>query len=274
MNFDNIKDIIENTDAVDLEKNTGRRDVLRNIGSKVLAASIPFAAASLFNKAYGQTTNNIITALNRLLKIERVCNNFFKTATDQQKLIPAHLKNNFIKIAVDDFQHVNVLKYLIDSLSGTVDPDPSGYDFTGGSGQGSGPFPFVFNDFREFLSVGQILKDTSVRAYAGILPTLLPKIDTIYNGANMHTVEARHAAFIRLVRVDFGVSPWVTGNQSGIDNPASIPPYSGQENTIQSGIEIININGFDIDADAASEAFDEPFLPEVSMQIFNKFIIQ
>ncbi len=49
--------------------------------------------------------------------------------------------------------------------------------------------------------------------------------------------------------------------------------YAGEENTNQLGIEITNINGFDISMDDASEAFDEPLSMEAVLMIVAPFIV-
>ena len=268
MNFDSIKHIIEKADAGAFDKTAERRDMLKSIGTKVLAASVPVFAASFFNKATAQTTSNIVTGLNRLLRIKRLLHAFFKAGNETEQLIPAHLADSYKKIEEDDQLHINLIIYLIDSLSGAVDPEPAGYDFTG-----QGAFPEVFSSYDDYIVVAQVLKDTSVRAYKGILPTFIPKDDIINNIINMHSVEARHSAYIRLMRKDFGAKQWITGNKSGIYQPGAVPSYANEENTMQAGIQITNINGFAISADAASEAFDEPFIIEHSMPIFDKYIL-
>ena len=49
--------------------------------------------------------------------------------------------------------------------------------------------------------------------------------------------------------------------------------YNGEEITSQAGIEIVNINGTGISANAASEAFDEPLTKEQVLMIVDPFIV-
>ena len=89
----------------------------------------------------------------------------------------------------------------------------------------------------------------------------------------MHSVEARHASYVRYVRRRRGatIKPWITGKDTG-----GLPPvqasYNGEEITNQAGIEIVNINGFTISANAASEAFDEPVSTAEVLEIVKPFI--
>ncbi|MCK7559841.1 hypothetical protein MKQ70_34840 [Chitinophaga sedimenti] len=48
--------------------------------------------------------------------------------------------------------------------------------------------------------------------------------------------------------------------------------YDGEELTTQATINIVNLNGFTISADAASEAFDEPLNKAQVLAIVDPFI--
>lgn len=268
MNFDSIKNIIEKADSGAFNKTAERRDILKSASAKMLAVSVPFIASSFFNKANAQTTNHIVTALNRLLKIERLLYAFYKAGNETENLVPKAFEDTFNKIENDDFLHVGLITSLIDSLSGAIDPEPAGYDFTG-----KGAFPEVLVKFSDFLSVAQVLKDTSVRAYKGILPSFMPQDVIISDVINIHSIEAKHSTYIRLLRRDQGVKQWITGNKTGVAQPGAVSTYTNEDNTTQAGIQITNINGFVVPANTASEAFDEPFIIEESMPIFEKFIL-
>jgi hypothetical protein len=75
-----------------------------------------------------------------------------------------------------------------------------------------------------------------------------------------------------LVPAGVNVKPWITGKQSGIDSPAVQASYNGEEVTTQATINIVNINGMAISADAASEAFDEPLSKQQVLDIVTPFI--
>ncbi len=105
--------------------------------------------------------------------------------------------------------------------------------------------------------------------------------DVLQAALQIHSVEARHAAQVRSIRkangglvpVGINVKPWITLNQSGIASAAVQPSYDGEENTSQAGIQIVNINGQSVTANAASEAFDEPLTKAQILAIVDPFIV-
>src|ERR1700744_54932 len=80
MDFKNILNEIEKVDPEVFEKLSPRRHILKSFGSKVAVAALPFALGSLFNKAYGKTTDVIIDTLNFALTLEYLEYNFYQTA--------------------------------------------------------------------------------------------------------------------------------------------------------------------------------------------------
>ncbi len=275
MNFEHIKNIIEQTEAGALEQKAERRGMLKSLGVKMAAVTVPLLASSLFNKAKAQTTGNIVAALNDALQIEYLNAEFYKRALAAEGLMTDNLKTHFGKIGADDAAHVGLIKYLLDGLSGPISAMPSTYDFSGGKGKG-GPFPNVFGDYDEFLQIAQILKDASVRAYKTLLLTFIPENSVMHNMVNIHSVEARHSAFIRIMRKESptsSIKPWITGNNSNIGDPFAVQVYAGEDNILQNGIDITNINGYKIRLSTATESFDEPLTREKAMAIFDKFIV-
>ena len=137
------------------------------------------------------------------------------------------------------------------------------FDFSGGMGSGTGPFKDAFTNLELFLNVAQTFEDTGVRAYKGRAAEIVMGGAYLTAALQIHSVEARHAAHIRLMRKAYGsgvgnVKPWITGKMSNINTSLVQKSYDGEEMTNQAGIEIVNINGMGTSADAASEAFDEP----------------
>ena len=80
MNIKNILQEIEQTDPEVYEKLSGRRHILKSFGSKVAVAALPLAIGSLFKKAYGKTTDTLISSLNFALELEYFEYNFYHTA--------------------------------------------------------------------------------------------------------------------------------------------------------------------------------------------------
>jgi uncharacterized protein with von Willebrand factor type A (vWA) domain len=72
---------------------------------------------------------------------------------------------------------------------------------------------------------------------------------------------------------NFGdAKPWITGKDTAGIGAAVQKSYDGEENTIQATIQITNINGMAISANAASEAFDEGLTKEQVLAIVGPFI--
>ncbi|MEP6676367.1 MAG: ferritin-like domain-containing protein [Ferruginibacter sp.] len=296
----NIISEIENNDPEFLEKVDGRRAAMRDFGrfaGKVALASIPFALGSMFKKAYGTPTgpkDAITDVLQFALTLEYLEAEFYNNAIAAPGLaisLTGAARTAIGTIAAHENAHVTFLKNTLTALGTTPGPKPT-FDFTagsyaGGPGNGNGIFsgansPFV--NYAVFLAMAQTFEDTGVRAYKGQAPNLIPNNDVLTAALQIHSVEARHASHLRQMRkangaaIPAGVNlkPWITLNQSGIDAPfatAVQPSYNGEELTTQATINIININGQTVSANAASEAFDEPLTKDAILLIVDPFIV-
>lgn len=283
MNLNHIINEIEKVDADVYSRLDTRRSALKNVtgfGTKLALAAVPLAFGSLFKKAYAGTRNtaDVFDVLNYALTLEYLEAEFYAESLMAAGLIPSGAANMAIQtISKHETAHVNFLKTAITAAGGTPVDKPT-FDFSAGNGSGDGPFKDVFKDFGLFLAVAQTFEDTGVRAYKGRAAELKGTGDVLTAALQIHSVEARHAAHVRLMRRDYGsgfgnVKPWITGNQSGINSSAVQPSYNGEDNTMQAGVEIININGFSITTDAASESFDEPLTAEQVLMIVDGFIV-
>lgn len=163
-----------------------------------------------------------------------------------------------------------LLKAVIPQLGGTPVNKPN-FDFTA-----NGTFPDVFSNYQTFLAVAQAFEDTGVRAYKGQAANVMSNSTVLQAALNIHSVEARHASKIRLMRRVNGfsnsVKPWITGNDTGGIGAVVQPVYAGEENTVQAGVQITGIGGLSISASAASEAFDEPLDMQSVLAIASQFI--
>ncbi len=289
MNIKNILTEIEKTDPEVYNKLDTRRNVMKGFagtGAKIALAALPLALGSLFNKAYSgpRSTSAVVDVLQFALTLEYLEYEFYRTAVSSPALIPAGPALDAITtIRNHELAHVNLLKSTIIALGSTPVAQPT-FDFTAGNGSGTGPFLGVFSNYALFLAVAQVFEDTGVRAYKGQAGNLISNNDVLTAALQIHSVEARHAAHIRSMRrmlgaaVPAGVNlkPWITLNQSGIAAPyntAVQPSYNGEELTTQAGVNIINIGGQTISAEAASEAFDEPLTDAQVLAIVDAFIV-
>lgn len=294
MNFNNILQEIAKTDPEVYEKISGRRHVLKSFGSKVALAALPIALGSMFKKAYGKTTDSVLSVLQYALELEYFEFNYYHTANNTGSnstgtLVPAADRPGFQLVEDQERMHVNFLRTTIDTMGAipftpsgyTGDPitgnpySPSSYDFTAG-----GKFN-VFSDYGSFLDVAIAFEDTGIRAYQGQLPNLLANTNGIMTQVlQINAVEGRHAAFARTVRrfynspsYNYGMKPWITTNF-----PPAValqPNYLGEDNTLQKGIDITTLQGYsgNISAANASEAFDEPLDKETVTSLIAPFLL-
>ena len=134
--------------------------------------------------------------------------------------------------------------------------------------------PTAENLVTELAEVAQrLLEDTGVRAYKGRAGELLGT-DLLTVALQIHSVEARHAAKIRVMRGqrawvnpgdDLATHPIYTSGVTAGSNPGQfglvIPPYSTpspvENNTTQSGVPITTGLGTPYTAADAAASFDE-----------------
>lgn len=265
---------IENKDPELFNRIDSRRAAMKQFGKisgKATLAAIPFALGSMFNKAYGQSGNGIVLdVLNYALTLEYLEAEFYTKGVAAAGLVPAGAPLMAITTIRDhENAHVAFLTSAITAAGGTPVNKPE-FDFTAG-----GAFADVFSNYATFLAVAQTFEDTGVRAYKGRAAEIVMGGDYLTAALNIHSVEARHASHIRQMRRSTGqapaIKPWITGKESGI-GAAVQASYNGEENTTQAGVNMVNINGMNISADAASEAFDEPLTKEQVLAIVSPFI--
>lgn len=272
MNFRNILNEIEKLDPEVYERTSERRNVLKTWSRGLALAAVPFALGSVFQKAYGKGTSAITDVLNFALTLEYLEAEFYKKAVMEAGSIgiPAGAEYNaFVTIRDHEVAHVNFLKTAISGAGATPVSMPE-FDFTAG-----GAFANVFSNYDTFLAVSQTFEDTGVRAYKGQAGNLMSDNGVLTAALQIHSVEARHASHIRHIRRMRGadVKQWITGNSSGGIGSAVAASYAGEENTNQLGVEIVNINGMAINANAASESFDEPLTKDQVLAIVSPFIV-
>lgn len=270
MNLSNIINAIADKDPEFFERTSERRNVIKNITRKVALTALPFALGSLFNKAYGQTTDDIVGVLNFALTLEYLEAEFYKAAVDKVAFPTTASKAAFSTIRDHEVAHVAFLKAAITQL-GKQPVDMPRFDFSGGKGSMNGPFASAFSDYALLLAVAQTFEDTGVRAYKGQAGNLKSNNQILTAALNIHSVEARHASHIRWMRMNAGNTsnkPWITGNQA----PSSMvqASYNGEELATQAGVTITGLGG--VSADAATEAFDEPLTKDQILAIVDPFI--
>jgi len=285
MNLHNLITEMEKADSEVYDRLDSRREAVKSfasLGGKLALAAVPLALGSLLSKAYGQSSSGqILGVLNFALTLEYLEAEFYNTGLASAGLIPAGSDRTAFQVIADhENQHVQFLKTTITALGGMPVPKPT-FDFTAGNGTGAGPFAGVFSNYSLFLAVSQTFEDTGVRAYKGQAGNLISSNEVLRAALRIHSVEARHAAHVREIRsrrtgdpLVAGIpQPWITLNQSNTASPAVQPSYNGEETTVQAGVTITGINGFNITAEDASEAFDEPLTKDQVLMIVDPFIV-
>lgn len=282
MNINHIINEIEKVDGDVRDRLDTRRSALKNFASftgKAALASLPIAFGSLFKKAYAGTkgTQDVFDVLNYALTLEYLEAEFYAKSLLAPNLLSGDTLMSIQTISKHETAHVNFLITAITAAGGTPVSKPE-FDFSGAKGAGDGPFKDAFSNLGLFLAVAQTFEDTGVRAYKGRAAELVGGGDVLTAALQIHSVEARHASHIRYMRAALGsgfgnLQPWITGNMSGINSDLVQASYNGEENTSQAGVEITGINGFDISADSATEAFDEPLTAAEVLAIVDGFIV-
>jgi hypothetical protein len=286
MNFLKLIDDIQTADPEFADRISPRRSAIKNItsfGSKVAAAALPMAFGTLFKKAYGQTLDaTVIDVLNFALTAEIAELGLYQNGASRSGFIPSTYATNFNLIVNDETAHVRFITNTLGTANVSATnrqyaAAPNTYfDYTA-----KGAFPDVLTNFDTFIAVAAGFEDNGQRAYKG-QATAIMQNDLILNAAlNIHSVEARHASYLRIVRKlrnpSLNAKPWPSGEgstASGVTSPARAAEvanaiYTGESNTVQGGIDITTLG---LSATTASEAFDEPSDRAKVLSVLSNFI--
>ena len=272
------------------------------VSSTVMAGlalgSIPVALAALSRTAWAQNAPAaVLDVLEFAYLLENLEAEFYKAVLGAAAFAPVRATlvagdvTTFTTIRDHEIAHVNFLRDALVANGRTpATYTAASFDFTGGNGQGNGPFLAATTTRAVLLGAAQAFEDTGVRAYKGQAGNLMAAPMVLQQALTIHSVEARHAAKIRKMRAESGVaikaSGTITRNQSGITlgnagDAVVTLVYAGEENT--SHIVFNGTSAATLDAntyagtafgglDAATEAFDEPLTKEQVTAIVNPFI--
>jgi hypothetical protein len=241
------------------------------VAAGLAAASIPVAFAVLARDAFAQGAlpSAVVTVLNFALTLEYLESTFYNTGLGTSGLIANADLAVFQQIALHENDHVALLQAALGSSAITAPK----FDFSGGSGSGTGPFGDPFSDYATFQALSQAFEDTGVRAYKGQVTALqaaaVPSVLT--TALQIHSVEARHAAMVRRLRGAFAdTAPnkgWITLAETDISGTSAT--YAGEDNTTQATINLTSLGYTSI---VCSEAFDEPLTMSAVLAIAGLFI--
>ncbi|MBD2767092.1 ferritin-like domain-containing protein [Hymenobacter sp. BT664] len=283
---------IEKIDGEVYERFDTRRRVFKHLtglGKTITAATMPALLSTMFNKAYGQTSGlspEIKNTLNLALQLEYLEFHFYDTALNTPDLIPASDRPAVTIIRDDELGHINAIKGLL-STDAIPDPTRLAFDYTAGGRLAP------FSSSAEFYGTAQGFVDTGMRAYKGGATKLMPNKDILTAALNIHSVEARHSAHVRLMRRvlagstnggDIAGGPgnanpksWISLTERDGPRPSVTAPvygpgnttdFPGEDNVQQGGKNVQTTATYPtipgvtltdaMKAAAASEAFDEP----------------
>ena len=140
-----------------------------------------------------------VPLLNYALTLEHLENAFYREGLEtfsDDELMNADALSEFtgsVRMEVPDYlrtvgaheaAHVTAITDTVEQLGGTPVEE--------------GEYDFGYQTPSEFLAVAQALENTGVAAYAGAAPQVVNN-DVLAAAAGIHSVEARHAAFLNLV---------------------------------------------------------------------------
>lgn len=262
MNLLNIFSEIEKIDSDAPERFEFTRRKMLKTTTASLAGTSAFVLSTI-NKAFASEAD-IRDALNFALLLEYLEFDFYEKALASPNLIPPSDRELFTRIADDEERHVQFLRMALGSFA-IAKPN---FDFTAG-----GMYPTVFSVYNTFLTLSQTFEDLGVRAYKGQAPRLKENRDVLLSALRIHSVEARHAGEVRLVR---GLRVWPSEDQLGGAPPAV---YAGGNNIAQLGINLVPISAPQMiqrDLPKATlivgEAFDEPLTKEQVLALAMPFV--
>lgn len=296
MNLQNIISEIESVDPEVYDRLDSRRKVMKNFANltgKLALAAVPVALGSMLTKAYGQTVPTaVIDVLKFALTLEQLEAAFYNAVIAAPGLnasLTGTSRAALTKIRDDENKHVAFLAGAIASVTGMPAPAAPVFDLTGGnSTAGTGPFSGMNSPLTNYavaLAMAQTFEDTGVRAYKGQAGVLIPSNDYLEAALKIHSVEARHAAKIRLMRRELGAAvlapadlkAWINNSESGILPPFAVlvqASYDGEGVTTQAGVNLVGtFGGIAISATAASASFDEPLTKAQVLAIVDPFIV-
>ena len=324
--------LLETIDPEVVETLVSRRDAIRKGASVsalaaagLAAGSIPLALAALASDAHAQQTGpaaDIITVLKFAYLLENIEAEFYKTVlgkgtnfsatNNPQAAAFAPVRATFTEteaaaidlIRVHEEAHVALLKAtLAGAPFNFTAPTFTGadFDFTGGSGSGTGPFAAATTNKAFLLVATQGFEDTGVRAYKGQVGNLMSNTKILETALRIHSVEARHASKIRRMRRasaangSNAIVRWsgtIRGGGAGAAGATDVGTpstevaaalqaiYAGEDNTTHGGLNITSLTGLtspggipsgDV-ANALTEAFDEPLTKPQVVAIVTPFV--
>ena len=286
MNFFNILSHLAEVNPDVAGRLDTRRAVFNSItrvSKRTALAAAPALLASFFNKAYaGATPGDAKEIFIYALKLEQLEADFYNKMIAKAATFATASTGDqdaIRQIARHEAAHVSLLTAIINGIGGTP---------TTGNTFKRATFD-ALTSFQDQLNTAQLLEDTGVRAYKGRATDLQGLSDITIDKATynpletalrIHSVEARHAAQIRMMRnalipAASNTTPWINGN-GDLDSENSYKGAIPESTTLQAGVNLIGANAITpnttyspMDAQAS---FDEVLTPAEVLGLVGPFI--
>jgi hypothetical protein len=263
MNFLNILNQLAEVDSNVFDRFDSRRAVFSSLGTvakRSALAAAPVLITSMFQKAYaGTNAGDPLEVLNYALTLEYLEADFYNKMKASPFFATASSADQaaITQISKHETAHVNLLKAVISGLNGAPTAPVSFKTTTFAT----------LTSFQAQLQVAQVLEDTGVRAYKGratdlqglpdVSPTGVGSINALESALRIHSVEARHAAHIRVMR---GQTPWINGN-GDLDSMTAYTGATPESNVTQAGYNLTTASvitpGVTYSSADVQAAFDE-----------------
>ena len=270
---------IDNRSEEEIDNFMSRKQAFRKMskwGRNAALTALPLGLITAMPKMAFASPKDATSALQFALKLEYLEYHFYNHALEGADANLAFTPEELAAITlIRDHERAHFM-LLADALgdNAVADPGYEAFDFTAG-----GAFPNVFTNKAVFLTVAQAFEDTGVRAYKGQAPELMNNNALLTTALQIHSVEARHAAHIRRMRImgNYSVDPnekaWVTApDYDGIGSPnvaATAAVYQGEQNTTHAGLNATTVT--DVPDLAVEEAWDEPLSMQEVINIARPF---
>ena len=278
MNFLNILTQLAEVDPDVLDRLNPRRAVFSSLGTvakRSALAATPVLLASMFQKAYaGTNAGDPKDVFNYALTLEQLEADFYNKMQASPFFATASAADQAAikQISKHETAHVALLTAVVKGIGGTP--------VTGNTFKTS---EFAkLTSFAAQLQVAQLLEDTGVRAYKGRATDLqgiadvtiagVGTINPLQSALQIHSVEARHAAHIRGMRMQ---TAWINGN-GDLDSQPNYQGATPESNTTQAGYNLtmagVITPGVTYSAMDVAAAFDEILTPAEVLAIATPLI--
>jgi hypothetical protein len=224
MNLFNIIEHLAEVDSDVLGRFDSRRAVFSSLGSaakRTALAASPLFLGALFQKAYAGTTSTPVDVLNYALTLELLEADFYRQFIAAGQIPGGAAATAISLIKAHEDAHVIALTNAIRTLNGT----PVAGTATTGVRFNASRLPAAYADQ---LKLAQLLEDTGVRAYKG-RAIELKGTDLLTTALQIHSVEARHAAHIRLMRNQL---PWPNAADDAATDATYTKGVTGATSTV------------------------------------------